>query len=218
MKPLVIINFKLYPEATGKKAIALALQLSKEKFSHVRLALAPPLSTLSEIRMKTTLILFAQHADPVSLGAYTGHLSPEELRHLGIQGTLLNHSEKKVSTSQVKKTILLCTKNKLVTVVCAASLNEAERLARFCPDYIAYEPPALIGGNVSVTTAKPELITKVVALVQKTSPKTKLLCGAGIHSSKDLQKALQLGMHGVLIGHAVPKAKNPLRKVRQLVS
>ncbi|MBS3170120.1 triose-phosphate isomerase [Candidatus Woesearchaeota archaeon] len=218
MKPLVIINFKLYPEAVGRKAVALAVRLSKQRFSHVQLAFAPPLSTLSEIRTKTTLPLFAQHADPVPLGAYTGHLSPEELRRLGIQGTLLNHSERKFSPAQVKKTILLCKKNKLITIVCAASLNEAKKLAMFSPDYIAYEPPALIGGNVSVTKAKPGIITKVVALIQKTSPKTKLLCGAGIHSSEDLQKALQLGMHGVLIGHAVPKAKDPLLKVKQLIS
>ena len=46
-------------------------------------------------------------------------------------------------------------------------------------------------------------------LVSGISPKTKVLCGAGIHSKEDLGQALLLGTGGVLIGHAVPKSKDP---------
>ena len=52
-------------------------------------------------------------------------------------------------------------------------------------------------------------LTKAVELVKKISPKTRLLCGAGIHSKEDVGQSLLLGTEGILIGHAIPKAKNP---------
>lgn len=217
MKPVVIINFKLYPEAVGKKASLLAIKFSKENFKNYLTWLAPPTAMLGKIRELTSLPLFAQHADAVPLGAYTGHLSPEELKLINIQGAILNHSEKKILDCQkLKKTIKLCRKHQRITVVCASSLAEIKKIAKLHPDYLAYEPPALIGGNISVTKAKPEIITEAVVTVHKISPKTKVLCGAGIHSNEDFNKALQLGASGVLIGHAIAKAKDPLRKLRDI--
>ena len=45
------------------------------------------------------------------------------------------------------------------------------------PTYIAYEPPELIGGNVSVSSAKPEIIAQAA---KACNGKTKLLVGAGL--------------------------------------
>ncbi|MEK6809491.1 MAG: triose-phosphate isomerase, partial [Nanoarchaeota archaeon] len=94
---------------------------------------------------------------------------------------------------------------------------EAHHDAGLNPDYLAYEPQELIGGNISVTKAKPDIISRAVELVKGTSPKIKVLCGAGVHSREDILKALQLGAKGVLIGHAVPKAKDPQKVLRELL-
>ena len=67
----------------------------------------------------------------------------------------------------------------------------------------------MIGGNLSVTEANPDIIVKAVDLVAEINPRIKILCGAGIHSKEDLGHALLLGTSGVLIGHAVPKSKDP---------
>lgn len=225
LKPLVIINFKLYPEAVGKKSSVLAAQFSNEfskeyskRSLNYSIAISPPTTMLGKIRELTSLSLFAQHADAVPLGAYTGHLSPEELKLINIQGAILNHSEKKILDFQkLRKTIKLCRKYQRITVVCASSPAEIKKIAKLHPDYLAYEPPVLIGGNISVTKAKPEIITEAVAIVHKISPKTTVLCGAGIHSNKDLNKALQLGASGVLIGHAIAKAKDPLKRLKEIL-
>jgi len=49
-------------------------------------------------------------------------------------------------------------------------------IASFKPDYIAIEPPELIGTGVSVSKARPEIISKTVKIVRETNPKVKVLC------------------------------------------
>ena len=74
----------------------------------------------------------------------------------------------------------------LKTIICASSDDVAESVAAFNPDFIAIEPPELIGGNISVSTAKPEVITNTVKKVNKIS-KIPVLCGAGIKTKSDVE-------------------------------
>lgn len=217
MKPLILLNFKTYPEAVGKKALLLAKKLEKVKSKKYELVIAPSLPTLEEVTAGTSLIIYSQHTDLAGLGAYTGKISAEELKKIGVKGTILNHSERKVPFSILKKIAADCKKHKLITVICASSLGEVIQIAKLKPDYLAYEPLELIGGEVSVTKAKPMVIVKAVEVVKKISPKTKVLCGAGVHSREDIQKALQLGTKGVLIGHVVPKAKDPANFLKEML-
>ena len=217
MKPLILINFKNYPEATGKNAVKLAAALAKVKTDTYEIAISPALLDLKDICRNTALPVYAQHADPVIHGAATGQISIEELKKMGVKGTILNHSERKLPFTRIKKTVSLCIAHGLKTIVCASTVRDIKDFSQVAPDYIAYEPPQLIGGDISVTNAKPKLLMKAVRLTHKKSPGTKLLCGAGVHSREDLQKALQLGTNGVLIGHAVPKAKNPKRFLEKML-
>ncbi|MBU0470524.1 MAG: triose-phosphate isomerase [Nanoarchaeota archaeon] len=217
MKPLILINFKTYKEAAGDKALNLAKEIAKVKRDKYQVAVAPSLLTIKEVAEKTNLTVFSQHADPVSLGAHTGRVPIAELKSIGVTGTILNHSERKVPLKYLKETIKDCKNEKLITIVCASSLSEIKKIAESHPDYIAYEPKELIGGEISVTTANPDIIVKAVNLLSELSDKTKLLCGAGIHSKEDLGQALLLGTKGVLIGHAVPKAKDPKKFLSEML-
>ncbi len=217
MKPIILLNFKTYPETVGRKALLLAKKLEKVRSRKYQVIIAPSLPTLEEVAKGTSLTVFAQHTDLAGLGPFTGKISAQELKKIGVKGTLLNHSERKIPLSILKKIVADCKKHKLVTVVCASSLGEAKHVTTLAPDYLAYEPPELIGGNISVTKAKPEIIAKAVKMVAKISPKTKVLCGAGVQSREDILKALKLGTKGVLIGHAVPKAKDPAQFLKQLL-
>ncbi len=209
MKPLIIINFKNYREATGVQAVTLARQVSNVRSARYSVALAPSLLDVAVIAKKTRLPVFAQHADPVPKGAYTGKIPPALLHELGVKGVLLSHSERRLPFTIIKNTLRECRRLKMITVVCAATVQRIKELAPLHPDYIAYEPQKLIGGNISVSTAKPKIIKKALKVLGKRSSHTRLLVGAGVHSGEDLRRALELGASGVLIGHAVPKARNP---------
>lgn len=217
MKPIILINFKTYKETAGDKALQLARKIAQVK-SRYEIIIAPPTLSLKEVCQKAKIKCFAQHVDYRNYGSNTGRIIPIELKKLGCQGVIINHSEHRLPLEIIKKTVEACKKKKLTTIVCATNLSKIKKVAAFKPDYIAYEPQKFIGGNISVTEAKPEIIPKAVRLVKKLSPKTKLLVGAGVHSKKDLGEALLLGAEGVLVGHAVPKAKDPKKFLKELLS
>ena len=217
MKHLILINFKNYPEATGSNAVKLAMALAKVKTDTFEIAIAPAVLDLKDICRNTKLPIYAQHADPVIHGAATGQISIAELKKMGVKGTILNHSERKLPFSRIKKTVSMCIAHGLKTVICASTIRDIKDFSKVAADYLAYEPPELIGGEVSVTTAKPKLLLKAVQRTHKKSPGTKVLCGAGVHSPEDVQKALQLGCDGVLIAHAVARAKNPRQVLERMV-
>src|SRR3989344_7164485 len=95
-KPLIILNFKLYPEAIGKKALGLAQKIAKAQKNSYEIILVPSLVMMKELAGKTKLTVFAQHVDPVELGAQTGKIAMAELQGIGVNGALINHSERKV--------------------------------------------------------------------------------------------------------------------------
>jgi len=218
MKPLVLINFKVYPEAIGKKGIILAQKINQVKSKKYSLGISPTLLDLVEIakhRKEKHLLLFAQHSDANDLGAHTGSITLEELKAWKIQGVIINHSENRLNLKQIKTEIQKCKKFKMQSVVCASTLLEIKKIKTFRPDYIAYEPPALIGGNISVVSADPKVISAAAKLLKKS--KTRLLCGAGIQGREDLLQALKLGASGVLIAHAAVKAKDPKKFLERML-
>jgi len=216
MRYLVLINFKTYEKGTGRKGLKLARAISGFK-SEYQLVVVSQLVDLRGVCKAIKIPVFAQHVDRVGFGAGTGSVLPEAVKGAGAKGTLLNHSEKRISLKEIKETVEICRKIGLVSVVCASSLKMVKKITKFGPDYIAYEPKRLIGKNISVTDVSPKVVLRAVRFVKKVNPKVKVLCGAGIHSKKDVLKALELGAGGVLIAHKVVKAKDPKKALRKLL-
>ena len=217
MKPLVLINFKVYSEVLGKRGLFLAEKLAQVKSNKYEIAIAPSLMEAAEIAHTVNIPVYAQHADAFLEGAHTGSIAIAELKLQGFQGIILNHSEKMIPWAQIKATIHLAKKEGLKVVVCASSLQQVKKCATLNPDFIAYEPKKLIGGNISVTAIKPKVIGQAVKEVTKRNRKIKLLCGAGVHSPEDVKQALALGAEGVLLAHAVVKAKDPQKFLREML-
>jgi len=76
---------------------------------------------------------------------------------------------------------------------------------------IAVEPPELIGTGISVSKAKPEVVSGSVELVKQINPDVIVLCGAGITTGEDVAAALRLGTEGVLVASGIVKAQNPYK-------
>jgi triosephosphate isomerase len=211
---MIVLNLKTYPE-TIEKALFFA-DITKEVVEEtgVRIVLCPPLSFLhgAAERVET----FAQHTDPQKPGAHTGSVPAELLKYLGAKGSVINHSEKKLPLETVKATVERLHMVGLESLVCAASIKEAEEIAHFTPTFIAVEPPELIGSGVSVSKAKPEIVVKSVAAVKELNSKITVLCGAGVSNKEDIVKAMDLGSEGVLLASAFVKAKDPKAFLKDL--
>jgi triosephosphate isomerase (TIM) len=216
--PLFILNLKSYPGALGPGAerIGRILERLGQEFS-IPVALAPAAPDIGHLAQQLQIPVIAQHADPVDGGAHTGVIAPESLAQSGAQGSLLNHSERPIPVPQVGSTIALLRKFTLAAVVCARNAPAARTLAEFGPAYLAVEPPELIGGKRSVSRTKPQAIVRTVAAVRSVSPRTKVLCGAGIHDRADVRRAMELGSEGILVASAVTRAPDPEVAIRELL-
>jgi triosephosphate isomerase len=216
-KPVIIINFKTYPSSTGQNAVRLAKICEKVAFetgSDIRVAVsAPDIYHVSEL---VSIPVYAEHVDEYPLGKSTGSILPENVRTVGAAGTLLNYSEHRIPIHKLEESIKRAKSVSLVTVVCAESVDEAVSIAALEPDFIALEPPELIGGDVSVSTAHPELILEGVREV-KEKRGVALLVGAGIRGRADVVKALELGADGVLIASDVDLSSDPEKALRDLI-
>jgi len=216
--PTIVLNLKAYPEAFGKRGRALAKACeSVAEDTGASIVLAPPMPSLADLARHVRLPVFGQHADAVEPGARTGWTPPEALREAGAAGTLLNHSERKIPRKNVAALVPRCRELGLEVILCADDLAEATSLAGLRPDYVAIEPPELIGGDVSVTSARPEVVAGAVERIHAVDARIGVLCGAGVKTAKDVRKAVELGTIGVLLASGVVIAKDPEKALRDLV-
>jgi len=210
---MLVVNFKTYESATGLKAIELAKLHEKIALeTGVKIAIAVQAVDIFAIVQAVKIPVFAQHIDIASFGSFTGSVTSEAIKSAGAVGTLLNHSEHRLDFEILKNSIARAQEVGLQTIVCAATAEEGGKIAEFNPDFIAVEPPELIGGDISVSTAQPEIISDAAKLVGA----NKLLVGAGIKNSSDIRVALQRGAVGVLLASGVTKAKDPEAVLRDL--
>ena len=213
--PMVIVKFKTYLESTGKKAIELAKQAERaSKETGACIIVAPQFSDLAKIAEEVEIPVFAQHVDPVKPGNSTGHILVESVKEAGAVGTLINHSERQLRLIDIDAIIALTKEKNLISCVCANNPSVSAAIAAMHPDITSVEPPELIGSGISVSKAKPEIITDTVKLVQKVDAKMTILCGAGISTAEDVSIALKLGTQGVLVASGIVKAKDPYSVLR----
>lgn len=212
--PILITNFKAYENATGPRALELAKiheKVAKEEGVSIACAVQAP--DIFRIAREVMIPIFAQHFDIHPHGQHTGAILPEAIQLAGAAGSLLNHSEFRIPFPDLAESLNRAAFCKLFVVVCAHDHEEAKIIAALKPDAVAVEPPELIGGNISVSTAKPALIERSV----KEAGNVPLIVGAGVKSGEDVKKALSLGAQGILLASGITKADNPERTLRELV-
>ncbi len=210
--PVIIVNFKAYEKGTGEKALKLARICEK-----YRAVCAVQAADIRLIARAVSTPVIAQHIDSIDYGKNTGSILPQSIKEAGAVGTLINHSEKRLKPEVIEEIIKICNKLQLYSVVCARKPDETELMAGFKPDFIAIEPPQLIGGDISVSQAEPGIIKDSVEAVKRIDSKIHVLCGAGIHTREDVKKAIELGAKGILVANAVVEAKKPGDVLRELV-
>ena len=214
---LFIVNFKNYTEVSGCNSLKLAQAAEYvANRSKIRIAVAPPAGSLTNIANTVSIPVFAQHLDHSELGSTTGFMVPEIAKSYGASGSLINHSEHRLPVQTIKHLVERLHNLKMVSVVCARTPAEVRKVAEFAPDYIAIEPPELIGSGIAVSKAKPSVITRSIDAVNDVNPNVSVICGAGIVSAEDVSAAIRLGSRGILVASGIVKAKNWKIKIEEL--
>ena len=205
--PAIVINFKAYPEVCGDKGLELgkacqeiAIETGKE------IAVAPQQCDLALFARELDIPVFAQHIDAVAPGGRTGHVTARAVKEAGVQGTLINHSERRMLMADIEAAVVAAREEGLVSIVCTNNLAVSRACCVFAPDFVAVEPPGLIGGDISVTSADPGIVENTVKALRDIDPGVKTLTGAGVKTRVDVAKAIELGTDGVLLASGVVKA------------
>jgi triosephosphate isomerase len=217
--PLILINLKTYKEGMGNRAhmIATAAQLVARETGAI-IGIAPGYIDLHPLCRHFAIPVYAQHVDGYEPGARTGHIPVEALKLAGAAGSLVNHSERRLTLAEIELSVRALQSHKMAAVICSNNEITSAGAAALGPEYVAIEPPELIGSGVSVSKANPEIIQRSVAAVHAVNPKVKVLTGAGIQSGECVKIAVDLGTDGVLLASSVVKAADPAAVLRDLVS
>ncbi len=223
MKPLrgflLVVNFKTYIEATGRRAVELskiAEEVSRD--TGVTVIVAPQFTDIEPVSKTVDIPVFSQHIDSIKPGAHTGQILAEAVKSAGAEGSLLNHSEKRISPLEISESVKLCADTDLRSIVCADTAEASVDIAKTMPDMVAIEPPELIGTGISVSKARPELVTESLRQIRKVNRSVRVLCGAGVATAEDVSRALELGSEGVLVASGVVKSKDPRAVLERMAS
>lgn len=217
--PFILINLKTYRESIGQHAHRLAsVAQAVSADSGVTIGIAPSYLDIHPLSRHYDIPVFAQHVDGTEPGAHTGSVIAEALRQAGAKGSLVNHSERRLTLADIEAAVSALRSAHMVSVVCTNNEAASTAAAALSPDYVAVEPPELIGSGVSVAKANPDIIKKTVDAVRLVNPKVRVLTGAGIQTGECVRTAIDLGTDGVLLASGVVKAKDPEAVLRDLVS
>jgi triosephosphate isomerase len=106
----------------------------------------------------------------------------------------------------------------MVSVVCTNNVDTSAAAATLQPDFVAIEPPELIGSGIPVSQAEPEVVEGTVEVIHNINHEVGVLCGAGISTGDDMKAALDLGTEGVLLASGIILADDPKEALLGLVS
>lgn len=210
--------FEMGPKAYlyGEETIAFAKAVDEisEEYD-VPIILDPQYTDIPIIAKETkNLLIFAQHMDSLHIGRGVGSILPEAIKAAGAVGVMLNHAEKRISLSELNKTIKRADQVGLATMVCADTIEEAAMIAHLNPNIIIAEDPELIGsGKIS----EKGYIKKVMAAVHAINPHIYVLQGAGISSGKDVYSVIESGAVATGSSSGIFKAVDPIAMAREMI-
>jgi len=215
--PTIVLNVKTYSEATGVHALEIAKimdVISTE--TGVSMAIAVQATDITLCAKAVHIPIYAQHIDPIKPGSSTGWTLPEAVKAAGATGTLINHSEHRLKLADIDVCLTKAKELGIEAIICTNNIATSKAVAALAPQFLAVEPPELIGGDISVTTADPDIVSGTVQAVKTINKNVKVLCGAGVKNGKDVAMALELGADGVLLASGVVKAKDKMMVLRDL--
>jgi triosephosphate isomerase (TIM) len=216
MKRPLIINFKNYEEASAANSIKLAKAAQKvaQKLK-VETIVAPPQPALALVAKSVKIPVVCQHVDDEKQGSTTGFFVPEVAKSYGAVGSLINHSEHRIEMKSIASLVERMRKLSMTSIVCVRTPHEVMEISVFGPDFIAIEPPELIGSGRAVSKENPAIITRSI---EAAGSRSRVICGAGITDKGDVRAAIKLGSKGILIASGVVKANSWEHKIAELAS
>jgi triosephosphate isomerase len=214
---LIAGNWKMYKPPAETADFCLGLR--EQELEGVDVVVCPPfvsLAVAAQLLAGTEIAVAAQNVHWEAEGAYTGEVSAQMLRELGVYGAIVGHSERRQYFGETDETVARRVQGALeaglFVIACIGETgDERERgetqdvlrrqLSVLAPDdnlVLAYEPVWAIGtGN----TATPELAQEAHAFV-KSQLDASVLYGGSVKPDNAAELLAQPDVDGALVGGA----------------
>lgn len=201
------------------------------------LIIAPPYIYL-DIMKSQNYDIASQDGYYVDSGAYTGEVSFNQLKSIGVNYSIIGHSERRQkfneSNNIVKEKYLSSIKNGITPIVCVGETKE-ERLSNKTFDIIeeeikilldaktesiivAYEPIWAIGTGLTPTLEEIESVHKFIKdLITKYNLNSKILYGGSVNLNNIKEFSKSEHIDGFLIGSASLDPDNLLNMIKEIV-
>jgi len=230
MKKLIVANWKLNP-STLKDAIKLSSSIKKTKKNTV--VLCPPIIYLSNVKYPN---LGAQDCFWEEKGAFTGQVSPLQLKSLKVKYCIVGHSERRTvgeSDDQINDKVKLLLENQIIPILCVGYGTTVEQDDLEVVDVlksqletdlrdvdtskviVAYEPVWAISTGDPYATKKvatPDHTEKIAIFIKTKFGINKVLYGGSANLNNAQGFLEQPNIDGLLVGGAslVPNQFNEM--------
>ena len=199
-KPLIVANWKMNP-ASLKEAKKL-FRLTKNKA-----VICPPFVYLSDLKPNGAQDCFWEEK-----GAYTGEISPQMLKSLGIKHVIIGHSERrkhyKETDVMVRAKLKAALRAGLKPILCIDKISQIPKDIRQ-GFILAYEPLFAIGTGKACS---PERAEKMRLAIKK-KLRVPVLYGGSVNS-QNARDYIKVGFNGLLVGGASLEPKEFINIVK----
>jgi len=233
MKKLIMANWKMQLSLAESRALAkkYALTLAKSKNEVVICPDYLALAEVGAILRHSKIVLGAQDSAITDKGAYTGEVSPLNLKALGVKYVILGHSERREhlheNSAIINNKIKAALNAKLIPVLCVGE-KWAEHVAGQTEEYlamelrhalkgvkiktaaelvVAYKPVWAISTNKHARPMAPEEADKVQKFLARLALKilqkpVRVIYGGSVNSQNAVAFLSQPNVAGLLVGGA----------------
>jgi triosephosphate isomerase len=212
--PFFEIGVKNYIYGDAVLELAMAAEAASKKYDIDLLFIAPYTEIRRVAENTKRLIILAPYMDTLRPGRGMADVLPEAIKAAGARGVVMNHCERPMTLSSIKKTIDRANELDLLSFACADTIAEAEAIARLHPDIINPEPTELIGsGSVSDMG----YVKKVIEVIKAVYPDIFVEQAAGISSGRQVYDFIFAGAEAAGAASGIFNAPDPHAMVDEMV-
>jgi len=245
MKPIIIANWKMNPKGQVEaKALFNSVKSKAKNIKKAQIIICPPFVYLPLLK---GLALGSENCFWEQEGAYTGEISPNMIKSIGVKYAIVGHSERRKyfneTDEEVNKKIKTVLKEGLIPIFCVGETQvqrdkgETEAIlkrqiisglesissAKFSKGMIAYEPVWAIGTGNACDIEEAQkmmlLIRKIVSKIYNNSFSRKIpvLYGGSVKSHNARGYIEEAGFNGLLVGGASLNAGEFVKIVKESI-
>lgn len=204
--PFFEIGVKNYLYGDRVLELAKAADAAAKKYD-IDVLFITPYADIRRIAENTErLLVFAPYMDLLRPGRGMADVLPESLKAAGAKGVVLNHCERPMTITDLRKSINRARELELLSFVCADTLEEVKAVAQFHPDIINPESEQLIGTKNNTDM---NYVRDSISAVKKINPGIIVEQAAGISTGEQVYRYIYAGAEGVGVASGICSSENP---------